>query len=66
MLKCVENIALQSLQIFYIIVLRAKIVTTFGSKMQQWQFPHVIQKYKKLANFARLYFLYFTAFRDQI
>ena len=28
-----ENIALQSLQLFYIIVLRAEIVTTFGSKM---------------------------------
>ena len=28
-----ETIALQSLQIFHIIVLRAEIVTTFGSKM---------------------------------
>ncbi len=28
-----ENISLQSLQIFYIIVLRAEIDTTFGSKM---------------------------------
>ncbi len=28
-----KNIALQSLQIFYIIVLRAEIVITFGSKM---------------------------------
>ncbi len=27
------NIALKSLQIFYIIVLRAEIVTTFGSKI---------------------------------
>ena len=33
MLYCVENIALQSLLIFYIIVLRAEIVTTFDSKM---------------------------------
>ena len=32
MLQCVENIALKSLQIFYIIVLRVEIATTFGSK----------------------------------
>ncbi len=30
---CLENIALQILQIFYIIVLHAEIATTFGSKM---------------------------------
>ncbi len=34
MLQCVENTALQSLQIFLLlVVLRAQIVTTFGSKM---------------------------------
>ena len=39
-----ENKALQSLQIFYIIVLRGEITTPFDSKMvlYQKQFPHVI------------------------
>ena len=41
-----ENIALQTLQIFYIIVLRAEIATTFGSKMVTNS--HVIQKYRNL------------------
>ena len=31
MLKCVENIALQSLQILYVIVLRVEIASTFDS-----------------------------------
>jgi hypothetical protein len=33
MLQSVENIVLQSLQILYMFVLRAEIVTIFGSKM---------------------------------
>ena len=33
----------------------------------EWcKFPLVIQKYTKLANFARLYFPHFSTFRDQI
>ena len=33
---------------------------------QKWcKFPLVIQKYTKLANFARLYFLHFSTFHDQ-
>ncbi len=54
------------LAIFYIIVLRTEIDTTFGSKMVK-QFPNEIQNnYRKSANFAGLYFSYFTAFRSQI
>ena len=44
---------------FLIIVLRAEIVTTFGSKMVVISTRN--KKYRKFANFARLYFLYFTA-----
>ena len=64
MLKNSENIALQNLSILYTFLLRAEICTTFKPK---WcKFPLVIQKYTKLANFARLYFPYFSTFRDQI
>ena len=40
-----ENIALQSLQILYVFVLRAEKVTIFELKLpRKWQlFPHVIQ-----------------------
>jgi hypothetical protein len=44
------KITLQCLQILYTFVL---------------QFSHAIQKYTKFANFARLYFPYFTTFRNQ-
>ncbi len=53
MLYCVENIALQSLQIFsLLIVLRAEIVTTLGSKMVTICARNTIRKF---ANFERLY-----------
>jgi hypothetical protein len=52
---------MQSLQILCMFVLRAEIVTIFGSKM--------VTIYKHIQNmqtFARLYFSYFTTFRNQI
>ena len=36
------------------------------SRQKWFEFPLVIQKYTKLSNFARLYFLHFSTFRDQI
>ncbi len=49
---------------FLIILLRAEIVTTFGSKMVTISARNTI--IGKFANFARLYFSYFTTFRHQI
>ena len=49
---------------FLIIVLRAKIVTTFGSKMITISARSTI--IRRFANFARLYFPRFTTFCDQI
>ena len=45
-------------------MLCAKIATTFGSKMVAISARNTIMR--KFANFARLYFPYFTRFRDQI
>ena len=55
MLKKAENMALQNLPILYTFVLRAEICTTFHTFQKWCEFPLVIQKYTKLANFARLY-----------
>ena len=49
---------------FLMIVLRAEIVTTFGSKMVAISARNTI--IRKFANFARLYFPYFTTFPHQI
>ena len=67
MLLNTENIALQSLRILYIFVLRGEKVTIFAAILaQKWKlFPRVIQMYTKFANFAGLYFPYFTTFRHQ-
>jgi hypothetical protein len=46
-------------------VLCAEIVTIFGSKMVTISARN-IQTYTKYANLARLYFPYFTTFRNQI
>ena len=59
-----ENIALQSLQIFYIIVLRAEIATTFGSKMVEISTRNT--KIWKICELRKYIFPYFTTFRDQI
>jgi hypothetical protein len=59
-----ENIVLQSLHILYMFVLRAEIVTIFGSKMAT--IPARNTNIYKISNFARLYFPYFTTFRNQI
>jgi hypothetical protein len=62
--KLGKSIALQSLQILYMFVLRAEIVTIFGSKMVTISARNTnITKY---ANFARLYIPYFTTLRNQI
>ncbi len=63
MLQCVENIALQSLQMFSLFCY-VRIVTTFGSKMITVSLHDTIVR--KFANFARLDFPYFTTFRHQI
>lgn len=56
--NALRNIASQSLQILYVIVLlRAEVVTIFEPK---------IQLCKKFRNFASVYFLHFTASRHQI
>ncbi len=62
--KSEDNIAVRSLQILYTFVLRAEVLTTFGSKVVIFS-GRVIQKHTKLANFALLYFPHFTIFRDQ-
>ena len=49
---------------FLIIVLRAEIATTFVSKMVAISARNIIMR--KFANFVRLYFPYFTRFRDEI
>jgi hypothetical protein len=56
----ISKIAKFGCEILYMFVLRAEIVTIFGSKIV---IPHVMQTYTK---FARLYFPYFTTFRNQI
>ncbi len=61
---CEKYNLIQSLQIFYIIILRAEIAITFGSKMVAISRRNT--KYRKSANFARLYFPYLQTFRDQI
>ena len=48
----------------FLIVLRAEIASTFGSKIVEISTRNT--KIRKFANFTRLYFLYFRAFRDQI
>ena len=48
----------------FLIVLRAEIATTFGSKMVTISARDTI--IRKFANFARLYFPYFTTLRHQI
>ncbi len=49
---------------FLIIVLRAEIATTFGSKMVAISARNTIVR--KFTNFVRLHLPYFTRFRDQI
>ena len=49
---------------FLVIVLRAEIVTTFGSKMVTISARNTM--IRQFANFARLCFPYFTTFRHQI
>jgi hypothetical protein len=70
MLYSLENIALQSLQILYMFVLRAEIVAIFGSKMvqnmQTWQgysfciLQHFVTKFCNCTTFnkffTRIYF----------
>ena len=51
--------ALQTSRILYTFVLRAKICTTFESKVVR------ISERKKNAKFAGVYFPHFTTFRDQ-
>ena len=58
-----ENISLTKFANFLIIVLHVEIATTFGSKMVAISTRNTIMR--KFANFVRLYFLYFTTFRDQ-
>ncbi len=53
-----ENIALQSLQIFCIIVLHAEIATTFGSKMVK--FSTHSTKVEKICELRKAIFLYTT------
>ena len=62
-----ENIALQSLLILYIFILREEKVTIFAkiSAQKCSLFPRVIQIHTKFANFARLYFPYYALFRHQ-
>ncbi len=59
-----ENIAVRSLQILYVFVLRAEVLTTFGSKVVIFS-ARIIQKHPTFTNFALLYFPHFTTFRDQ-
>ncbi len=53
-----ENIALRSLQIFYIFVLRVEIVTIFELKVVAISVRNTI--IRKFANFVRLYFPHIT------
>ncbi len=55
---CVENIALQSLQIFYVIVLRAEIATIFGPKMVAIS-VHIIKENRKNLQTSQGYFSVF-------
>ncbi len=64
MLKNTENIALRSSQIFYLLVLRVKIVTIFESKVVTISARHTI--IRKFANFVRLNFPHITTFFNQI
>jgi hypothetical protein len=57
---CTENIALRSLHILYMFVLRAEIVTIFQPKMVTISVRN--KTYTKFGNFARLYFPSFTTF----
>jgi hypothetical protein len=61
MLLSLENIALQSLQILCMFVLRAEIVTIFGSKMVT-----ISARNTNRRKLRKLYFPYFTTFRNQI
>ena len=55
-----ENIALQSSQIFYVFVLRVEIVTVFEPKVVTIPARNTICR--KVANFVRLYFPHITIF----
>ena len=57
-----EDVALQSLQVLCMSVLSEKKVTIFATISAQKLFPRVIQVYAGFADFAGLYFLYFTKF----
>ena len=46
-----------------LVILRADKIATFGLKVVILS-AGIIQKYTKVANFARLYFPHFTTFRD--
>ena len=59
-----ENIRLRSLQILDTLVLR--LPQNGGNSLEVRHFVvSVIQKYTKFANFASVYFSYFTTFRHQ-
>ena len=53
-LQNIVNVALQSLPISYIFVLRRQVLTIYDSKVAF--FPCEIQKYTKFVKFVRLYF----------
>ena len=54
---------MQNLQMLYTFVLRAE--NLYPYRENGLNFPYVIQKYTKFANFTGSYFSYFTTFRNQ-
>ena len=73
MLQSLESIVLQSLQILYMFVLRAEIVTIFGSNMQTSQgyifciLQHLVTKFCTFTNFNKLFTgIYFFLPRSKI
>jgi hypothetical protein len=60
----IQAIVLQSLQILYMFVLRAKIVTIFGSKMVTISARNT--NIYKICKLRKAIFPYFTTFRNQI
>ena len=62
-LQTIENIALQSWQIFCSFVLSAR--NEYPRLSTGYYFPPVIQMHTRFAKFARLHFQYFTTFYSQ-
>ena len=64
MLYCVENIALQSLQIFSLLCYARKLLPLLRLKVVAISVPNTLMR--KFANFVRLYFPQITTFFNQI